>query len=162
MNKLATAYLCLGSNLGEREKNLTQALTSLSQKVNLEKVSSIYETEPVGYKEQPFFLNMVCQITTDLSPWELLRLAKNIESKMGRVFSFTNAPRPIDIDILFYDDQSIQTQNLTVPHPRLADRAFALIPLAEIAPELTHPGLDKSVAELASSVKGHNGVLKWH
>jgi len=159
---LAIAYLCLGSNLGEREKNLTQALTSLSQKVNLEKVSSIYETEPVGYKEQPFFLNMVCQITTDLSPWELLRLAKNIESKMGRTFSFTNAPRPIDIDILFYDDQSIQTQNLTVPHPRLADRAFVLIPLAEIAPELTHPGLNKSVAELANSVRGHNGVRKWH
>ncbi|MBN2187097.1 MAG: 2-amino-4-hydroxy-6-hydroxymethyldihydropteridine diphosphokinase [Dehalococcoidia bacterium] len=159
---MAIAYLCLGSNLGEREKNLTQALTSLSQKVNLEKVSSIYETEPVGYKEQPFFLNMVCQITTDLSPWELLRLAKNIESKMGRTFSFTNAPRPIDIDILFYDDQSIQTQNLTVPHPRLADRAFVLIPLAEIAPELTHPGLNKSVAELASSVRGHNGVRKWH
>lgn len=159
---MATVYLCLGSNLGEREKNLTQALTSLSQKVNLEKVSSIYETEPVGYKEQPFFLNMVCQITTDLSPWELLRLAKNIESKMGRTFSFTNAPRPIDIDILFYDDQSIQTKNLTVPHPRLADRAFALIPLAEIAPELTHSGLNKSVAELASSVQGHNGVRKWH
>jgi len=159
---LATVYLCLGSNLGEREKNLTQALTSLSQKVNLEKVSSIYETEPVGYKEQPFFLNIVCQITTDLSPWELLHLAKNIESKMGRTFSFTNAPRPIDIDILFYDDQTIQTQNLTVPHPLLADRAFALIPLAEIAPELTHPGLNKSVAELASGVKGHNGVRKWH
>ena len=141
---------------------MTQALTSLSQKVNLEKVSSIYETEPVGYKEQPLFLNLVCQITTDLSPGELLHLAKDIESKMGRKFSFPNAPRLIDIDILFYDNQIIQTQNLTVPHPRLADRAFVLIPLAEIAPELTHPKLDKSIAELASSAKGLNGVRKWH
>ena len=141
---------------------MTRALTLLSQKVNLEKVSSIYETEPVGYKEQPLFLNLVCQITTDLSPGELLHLAKDIESKMGRKFSFPNAPRLIDIDILFYDNQIIQTQNLTVPHPRLADRAFVLIPLAEIAPELTHPKLDKSIAELASSAKGLNGVRKWH
>ena len=140
---------------------MIQALTLLSQKVNLEKVSAMYETEPVGYKEQPLFLNMVCQITTDLSPWELLHLAKGIESKMGRISGFPDAPRLIDIDILFYDNQIIRTQKLTVPHPRLADRAFVLIPLAEIAPELTHPELDKSVAELASSVKGRNGVRKW-
>ncbi len=157
---MASVYLCLGSNLGQREKNLAQALTLLSQKVSLEKVSSIYETEPVGYKEQPLFLNMVCQITTDLSPWELLHLAKDIERKIGRMASFPNAPRPIDIDILFYDNQIIQTQNLTIPHPRLAERAFVLIPLAEIAPELTHPELDKSIAELANSVKGREGVQK--
>jgi GTP cyclohydrolase IV len=159
---LATAYLCLGSNLGERERNLTQALSALSQKVNLNKVSSIYETEPVGYRDQPFFLNMVCQITTDLSPRELLRLAKDIEIKMGRQISFTNAPRPIDIDILFYDKQIIQTQELTIPHARLADRAFVLIPLAEIAPELIHPGLNKSIAQLAGGASGHNGVRKIH
>ena len=158
---MAIVYLCLGSNLGQREENLIQALTLLSQKVNLEKVSSIYETEPVGYKEQPLFLNTVCQIITNLNPEELLHLAKDIETKMGRKPSFPNAPRPIDIDILFYDDQIIQTQNLTIPHPRLAERAFVLIPLVEIAPELTHSGLDKSVAELASSVKGRNGVRKW-
>lgn len=141
---------------------MTHALELLSQKVNLEKVSSIYETEPVGYKEQPLFLNMVCQISTDLSPGELLHLAKDIETKMGRKLSFPNAPRPIDIDILLYDDQIIQTQDLTIPHPRLADRAFVLIPLAEIAPELTHPQLDKSMAELTSIVEGRSGVRKWH
>jgi len=159
---LPTAYLCLGSNLGEREKNLIRALSLLSQEVNLEKASSIYETEPVGYKEQPFFLNLVCRITTDLNPQELLHLAKVIENKMGRMPSFLNAPRPIDIDILFYDNQIIKTQDLTIPHPRLAERAFVLAPLSEIASELIHPELDKSIAELASSYEGYGGVRKWH
>jgi len=158
---MATVYLCLGSNLGEREKNLTQALTMLSQKVNLEKVSSIYETEPVGYKEQPFFLNLVCQVSTNLSPGNLLHLAKAIESKMGRVPSFPNAPRVIDIDILLYDTQIIETQDLIIPHPRMTERAFVLTPLAEIAPGLVHPQANKSIAALAASVEGHNKVEKW-
>jgi len=161
-HKLPSAYLCLGSNLGDREKNLTRALSLLSQEVKLEKVSSIYETEPVGHKEQPLFLNMVCQGTTNLNPQELLSLAKAIESKMGRAPSFPNAPRPIDIDILFYDNEIITTKDLTIPHPRLTDRAFVLVPLAEIAPELVHPELGKSITELASKVKGHNGVRKYN
>jgi len=158
---LAIAYLCLGSNLGEREKNLAQALTLLSQKAKLGKISSIYETEPAGYKEQPLFLNMVCQVATNLNPQELLSLAKAIESKMGRTPSFPNAPRPIDIDILFYDSKIIKTKDLTIPHPRLAGRAFVLVPLAEIAPELVHPELGKSITELASNVEGYNGVRRW-
>ena len=133
----------------------------LSQKVNLEEVSSVYETEPVGYKEQPLFLNLVCRITTKLRPEELLHLAKEIETKMGRVPSFPNAPRLIDIDILFYDNKIVKTQNLTIPHPRLNERAFVLIPLAEIAPDLVHPKLDKCIAELAKNVKGQNEVRKW-
>lgn len=156
-----SAYLCLGSNLGDREKNLTQALILLSQKANLDKVSSIYETEPVGYKEQPFFLNLACRITTDLSVEELLRLAKDIEYEMGRIPSFPNSPRLIDIDILFYGDMIMKTQNLTIPHPRLAERAFVLIPLAEIAPELIHPELGKSIAELADSAKGCDRVQRF-
>ncbi len=161
VSDLATAYLCLGSNMGEREENLCQALTLLSQEVNLEEVSSIYETEPVGYREQSSFLNLVCRITTRLRPEELLHLAKEIEAKMGRVPSFPNAPRPIDIDILFYDNKIIKTDNLVIPHPRLKERAFVLIPLAEIAPDLVHPKLEKSIAELAKNVKGQNGVRKY-
>lgn len=162
MSKLANAYLGLGSNLGDREQNLLRALSLLSTKVEVRRISSIYETEPVGYEEQPLFLNLVCQIATLLSPRELLNFAKEIEAAMGRVPSGQrNSPRLIDIDILLYGSESIESPDLTIPHPRLEERAFVLIPLAEIAPDLIPPQLGKSIAQLADKVGGKSGVRKY-
>ena len=158
---MATAYLGLGSNLGDREVNLSQALLLLSPKVIVKKLSSVYQTKPVGYEEQPMFLNMTCHVSTSLEPGELLRLVKDIEAKMGRKPGFPNSPRIIDIDILFYNARIIKTEELTIPHPRLAERAFVLIPLSEIAPGLVHPELGRKIADLAREVEGRNDVLKW-
>jgi len=158
---MTTAYLGLGSNLGDRGQNLAQAVELLSQQVAVEQLSSVYETEPVGYDEQPLFLNAACRISTELSPEELLGLAKEIETKLGRVPSFPNAPRPIDIDILFYDDEIVRSQELTIPHPRLAERAFVLVPLVEIAPELVHPENGRTVRDLLSDLGTLAGVRKW-
>jgi len=147
--------------MGDRQDNLDKALDFLSQRLRVEKVSSVYDTEPVGDIEQPRFLNLVCRGYTSLAPMELLRLAKGIESKLDRVRGKPNAPRPIDIDILFYGDQIIETTELVIPHPRLTERAFVLIPLAEIAPDLVHPVNGKIVKELKREVTEVQGVFEW-
>ncbi len=161
VQQMETVYLGLGSNLGNRQDNLNRALDFLSQRLRIGKVSSIYDTEPVGSINQPRFLNLVCQVYTSLTPVGLLALAKGIESKLGRVPAKSNASRPIDIDILFYGDQVIETPELIIPHPRLAERAFVLIPLAEIVPELVHPVSGKTIKELKKEVSGVQGVFKW-
>jgi len=159
-NDAVTCYLCLGSNLGERERNLRLALGYLKERMKIETVSSIYDTAPVGDVNQPRFLNMVVKAATRLTAPAVLFIAKGIEAKMGRVPA--GSPRPIDIDILFYGDQAINTPpDLVVPHPRIAERAFVLIPLAEIAPGLVHPVLQESVKEMLEKVDGQDGVLPW-
>jgi len=158
---MVTAYLGLGSNLGDRKQNLAQALDLLSQNLVIKKLSSVYETEPVGYEEQPLFLNAVCCVSMGLSPSNLLRLVKKIEAKLGRTPGFPNAPRLIDIDILFYDNEVLSEKELTIPHPRLAERAFVLVPLAEIAPDMIHPGNKKTAKKLLDNLGTVTGVHKW-
>lgn len=154
-------YLALGSNLGDRMGNLTEAVQHLSRKITIKKISSVYETEPVYFKEQPLYLNAVLSAVTELEPFELFRFVKSIESDLGRQPSFRNAPRTIDIDILFYGGQAIETSELTIPHPRIAERAFVLVPLAEIAPKLVHPVSQKRVSKLLAVVEGVDGVRKF-
>jgi len=162
MTEKVVVYLGLGANTGNRHQNLKRALALLSGKIEVGKVSSIYETEPVGNINQPRFLNMVCQARTSLTPEELLTLAKDIEKKMGRLPAAERwGPRPIDIDILFYGDRVIETPELVIPHPRLTERAFVLVPLAEIAPDLVHPVTGKTVRQLLEEVGGKEGVVRW-
>ena len=145
-------YLALGSNIGNRQKNLSAALQRLREVVDIHNISSVYETEPVGYLDQPCFLNMVCYGQTPCSPDELLRSAKAIEEALGRESSFRNAPRPIDIDILLYDNLRLETEHLTIPHPRMSERAFVLVPLVEIAPTVIEPVSGKTAQELLLAV----------
>jgi 2-amino-4-hydroxy-6-hydroxymethyldihydropteridine diphosphokinase len=143
-----TVYLALGANIGERLKNLKRALQELRTIMSIQTVSSIYETEPVGYLEQPRFLNMVCMGETELAPQDLLHSVKRIEVILGRQPGIPNGPRPIDIDILFYDRLQIDEGTLIIPHPRLKERTFVLAPLAEIAPDFVSPDTGETVAEL--------------
>jgi len=156
---VARVYLGLGANLGDREANLKKALQLLAARLKVEKVSSFYETEPVGYADQPRFLNAVCEGTTGLEPLKLLRYVKDIERKMGRKRTFRYAPRLIDIDILLYDDNILETPGLVLPHQRLAERAFVLVPLAEIAPETRHPVTGQTARQMAGAIDKSGVVL---
>ena len=152
MSLLHQVYLSLGANLGNRQANILQALQYVQTRASIKKISSFYETEPVGYADQPKFLNITCELETEFSPADLLHFLKWIEKRMGRQASFQNAPRPIDIDILLYDALILEKPDLQIPHPRLPERAFVLVPLAEIAPDLVHPGLHLTVREMLIKV----------
>jgi 7,8-dihydro-6-hydroxymethylpterin-pyrophosphokinase len=153
-------YLSLGSNLGNRRANLKKALGLLGESIEIVKVSSVYDTEPIGVGEQPRFLNLMCHVSTDVGPMQLLSFVKGIESSMGRDLSLNNAPRVIDIDIILYGDTIMESPELTIPHLRMWERAFVLVPFAEIAPDVVHPVSGERIDELAARVEGRKGVVK--
>jgi 2-amino-4-hydroxy-6-hydroxymethyldihydropteridine diphosphokinase len=148
---MAIVYLALGSNIGEREHNLREAIGRLGQsEVHITKISSIYETEPLDFLDQPWFLNAVLEARTELSAEQLLLTLRQIESQLGSKKAFAKGPRLIDLDILLYDQATIDTPDLQVPHPRMLQRNFVLVPLAEIAPGMRHPSWPATAAELLS------------
>lgn len=142
-----SAYLGLGSNIGNRLKNLEKALASLAAQsgIRVNSTSSFYETEPVGFRAQGWFINQVVGIETTLPPFELLQVTQHIENTLGRIRAIRWGPRSIDIDILLYGDLVIDHASLTIPHPRMTERRFVLVPLAEIAPSLRHPKIKERI-----------------
>lgn len=146
--KEAHVFLGLGANLGNRKANLEAALQRLGRLGSIQNVSSTYETEPVGQEGQPLFLNMACHTTTRLTPYEVLEITLSIERELGRHRTTPDAPRPVDLDILLYDDLVLCDSNLSIPHPRLTERAFVLIPLAEIAPDAVDPRSGNTIRQL--------------
>ena len=149
----STAYVALGSNLGDRRATLAGALDALAAdpRVDLVRCSTMIETDPVGGPpDQPRYLNAVAQLSTDLSPEALHDLLMRIETRFGRERTARNAPRTLDLDLLLYDERCIHTETLTVPHPRMHERRFVMAPLAEIAPDVRPPVLNKTIAELVT------------
>lgn len=155
-------YLSLGSNLGSREANLRAGVAALAGAgVHATRVSSIYETEPVDYLDQGWFLNCVVEAETELDPLELLRKLRDIESRLESKKLIPKGPRILDMDILLYGQETIATEELQVPHPRMLQRRFVLLPLAEIAAEASHPSWPGTAAEVLASCKDASVVRRW-
>lgn len=148
-----TVYLSLGSNLGDKEANLNTALKKLAghSKIKLQRIAPLYKTAPVGYLKQNWFYNTTAEISTTLSPFELLAILQDIENQFGRVRTIPWGPRVIDLDIIWYEKVNLHTSKLVIPHPRLTKRAFVLVPLAVLTPALIIPGKGK-IADLAKLI----------
>ena len=157
---MSTIYIALGTNLGDRSANLYTAVEALSPRVIVTERSPVYETMPWGMTDQPKFLNMVIKGRTEQTPLRLLNTLKRLETRLGRVPAVRNGPRLIDLDILFYDDLVRASPRLTIPHPRLHERAFVLIPLADLAPDLVHPRLGRTVREMLADLD-QTGVVPY-
>ena len=152
---MKTVYLGLGSNIGDREGTLRAALERLDAKdLKLLRVSSAYETEPIGLREQAWFLNLVAEFETDLFPKQLLQRTSRVENDLGRKRTVPNGPRTIDIDILLYGDSVVTTEALEIPHPRFRERRFTLAPLVELKPNLRDPVTGRTVIELLNVLRG--------
>ncbi|UCE42784.1 MAG: 2-amino-4-hydroxy-6-hydroxymethyldihydropteridine diphosphokinase [Candidatus Aminicenantes bacterium] len=156
-------FISLGSNIGEREQNLAQAIMLLKKNgVNIIKKSSIYETSPVGNTEQPWFLNQVLEVQTDWEPRAFLRLVLAIEKRMGRTRTAHKGPRCMDIDILLAEDKIVDSADLNIPHPEMANRNFVLIPLKEIAFDAIHPVLEEKIGDLWRESKDTSAVRPFN
>lgn len=162
---MAIVYLCLGSNSGDRLKFIEQAVSflNLAENIKIVRTTALYETEPWGVKKQNWFLNMIVEIKTNLKAQDLLLKCLNIEKTLGRNRKKEQkwGERPIDIDIIFYDKEIINTEILTVPHPRMHERAFVLVPLLELIPDFIHPVLHKSVSELYDDLQEVENVMLY-
>ena len=158
-----SVYLGLGSNLGDREQNLLDAIERLGSQVDISQISSPYDTKPVGYGDQPRFLNAVVGGSTNLAPDGLLAFVKRIEVDLGREVTFKDGPRIIDIDILLYDDVVMDKPSLVIPHARYTERAFVMVPLAEIAPDVVCPVRHRPIKELANMIdnKDEAVIEEW-
>jgi 2-amino-4-hydroxy-6-hydroxymethyldihydropteridine diphosphokinase len=155
-----TAYIGLGSNLGDKQANCRTAIALLAKSGRVVRVSSLYCTEPMGYREQDDFVNAVVEIETGLSPDELLDQCRGIEKELGRVRTIRWGPRTIDVDILLYGTEMIETPELTIPHPLLHTRRFVLVPLCEIAPQAFNPKLRKTASDLLLDLPDHQRVVR--
>jgi 2-amino-4-hydroxy-6-hydroxymethyldihydropteridine diphosphokinase len=154
-------YLSLGSNLGDRIANLRKALESLGEAgVEVCRTSSFYRTEPVDYRPQPWFVNCVAEAETDWMPMQLLKAVKSVEKSLGRRNGIPKGPRPIDIDILLYENVAVRSRALTIPHQRLSERRFVLIPLRELAAQLRHPITRRTVIEMLQDTTDTSQVVR--
>jgi 2-amino-4-hydroxy-6-hydroxymethyldihydropteridine diphosphokinase len=152
---LKTTYLGLGSNMGDRKALLRTALEKLTAPdLRLKQVSDFYETEPIGLRDQPWFLNLAAEFETELFPRQLLHRAQRVEREMGRVRTIPNGPRNIDIDVLLYGNAIVKVDELEIPHPRYRDRRFTLAPLAELAPEMRDPVTHQTMREMLAALRG--------